>query len=65
MDRAEAIGRLPTTYAAIISLLDEGVDEPGIAQRLGVDVATIGPLVTVARAKLARLLADGSKPSGS
>jgi hypothetical protein len=62
MDRAEAIGRLPTTYAAIISLLDEGHDEAAVADRLGVDPATIGPLVTVARAKLARLLADGAGP---
>jgi len=58
MDRAEAIGRLPTTYAAIISLLDEGASEGAIAQRLGVERPTVGPLVTVARAKLARLLAD-------
>lgn len=56
MDRTEAIRRLPSTYAAIIDLLDQGTSETGIAERLGVEPETIPPLVAVARAKLARLL---------
>jgi DNA-directed RNA polymerase specialized sigma24 family protein len=57
MDRAEAIGRLPSTYAAIIELLDEGAGEELIAERLDVELDTVQPLVTLARAKLARILA--------
>jgi DNA-directed RNA polymerase specialized sigma24 family protein len=56
MDRPEAIKRLPSTYAAIIDLLDQGTSETGIAERLGVEPDTVPPLVAVARAKLARLL---------
>lgn len=58
MDRAEAIRRLPSTYAALIELLDEGADEAGIADRLGVEPATVPSLVTLAQAKLARLLRE-------
>jgi len=56
MDRAEAIGRLPSTYAAIIELLDEGAGEELIAERLDVEFDTVQPLVALARAKLARIL---------
>jgi len=56
MDRAEAIGRLPSTYAAIIELLDEGAGEELIAERLDVELDTVQPLVSLARAKLARIL---------
>jgi DNA-directed RNA polymerase specialized sigma24 family protein len=56
MDRAEAIGRLPSTYAAIIELLDEGAGEKLIAERLDVELDTVQPLVALARAKLARLV---------
>lgn len=58
MERAEAIRRLPSTYAAIVELLDDGADEAGIADRLGIEPATVPALVVVARAKLARLLRD-------
>jgi DNA-directed RNA polymerase specialized sigma24 family protein len=60
MDRAEAIERLPATYAAVIELLDQGASDEVIAQRLDVDPAAVAPLVAVAEAKLARLLADGT-----
>jgi DNA-directed RNA polymerase specialized sigma24 family protein len=58
MDRAEAIARLPAAHAAVIDLLDEGASEEVIAARLNLDRAAVAPLVAVARAKLARLLAD-------
>ena len=58
MERAEAIRRLPSTYAAIVELLDDGADEAGIADRLGIEPAAVPALVVVARAKLARLLRD-------
>jgi len=63
MDRAEAIARLPAAYAAVIELLDEGASEQAIAERLDLDRAAVAPLVAVAEAKLARLLADASTPS--
>jgi DNA-binding NarL/FixJ family response regulator len=56
MKRAEAIRRLPSIYAAIIELLDAGADETTIADRLDVEPATVPALVTVARAKLDRLV---------
>ena len=60
MDRAEAIARLPATYAAVIELLDQGASDEVIAERLDVDRTAVAPLVAVAEAKLARLLADGA-----
>jgi DNA-directed RNA polymerase specialized sigma24 family protein len=56
VERAEAIERLPATYAAVIELLDEDANDEAIALRLGVDPTVVGPLITVALAKLARLL---------
>jgi hypothetical protein len=58
MDRAEAIARLPAAHAALIELLDKGASEEVIAERLDVDRAAVAPLIAVAEAKLARLLAD-------
>lgn len=56
MERAEAITRLPATYAAVIEMLDQEATHEAIASRIGVDLAAVPPLITVARAKLARLL---------
>jgi hypothetical protein len=56
MERAEAVERLPATYAAVIELLDEDASDEVIAHRLGVDQAVVGPLIAVALAKLARLM---------
>jgi DNA-directed RNA polymerase specialized sigma24 family protein len=56
VERAEAIERLPATYAAVIELLDEDANDEAIALRLGVDPTVVGPLIAVALAKLARLL---------
>jgi DNA-directed RNA polymerase specialized sigma24 family protein len=56
VERAEAIERLPATYAAVIELLDEDANDEAIALRLGVDPSVVGPLIAVALAKLARLL---------
>jgi DNA-directed RNA polymerase specialized sigma24 family protein len=64
MDRAEAVARLPTTYAAVIELLDQGASEEVIAERLDVDRAAVAPLVAVARAKLSRILDDAARDPG-
>jgi DNA-directed RNA polymerase specialized sigma24 family protein len=63
MDRADAIDRLPSTYAAVIRLLDRGASDQTIAERLDIEPAAVAPLVAVAEAKLARLLADRSDGS--
>jgi DNA-directed RNA polymerase specialized sigma24 family protein len=57
MDRAAAIGELPEAYATAIRLADDGLEHDAIAQRLGVAVESVGPLLRVASAKLARVLA--------
>jgi DNA-directed RNA polymerase specialized sigma24 family protein len=56
VERGEAIGRLPPTYAAVIELLDEDVNDDAIATRLGLDPSVVGPLIAIALAKLARLM---------
>jgi DNA-directed RNA polymerase specialized sigma24 family protein len=56
MERAEAVARLPATYAAVIEMLDEGSSDAAIAARLEIDPAAVEPLVAIARAKLARLM---------
>jgi DNA-directed RNA polymerase specialized sigma24 family protein len=56
VERAEAIERLPATYAAVIELLDEDANDDTIARRLGVEPIVVGPLIAVALAKLARLM---------
>jgi hypothetical protein len=61
MDRADAIVRLPAAYAAAIELLDQGASDEVIAERLDLDRAAVAPLIAVAEAKLARLLADGTE----
>jgi DNA-directed RNA polymerase specialized sigma24 family protein len=63
MDRADAIDRLPATHAAVIRLLDQGASDQTIAERLDVELASVAPLVAVAEAKLARLLADNADRS--
>ena len=57
MDRAAAIAELPEAYATAIRLVDAGVHEEEIAERMGVELEAVGPLLRVAAAKLARALA--------
>jgi len=59
MDRAQAIQALPLPYAVALRLRDEGVEAAGVARVLDVEPQAVGPLLTLADAKLAELL-DGS-----
>lgn len=59
MDRADAVARLPVVHRAIIELLDTNTPDDEIARRLGLEPDAVGPVVTVARAKLDRLM-DGT-----
>ena len=62
MDRAEALDALPDTYAIALRLRDEGMGRDAVARVLDVEPEAVGPLLTVADAKLAGLMAqdDGS-----
>jgi DNA-directed RNA polymerase specialized sigma24 family protein len=55
MERAAAIAQLPETYAAAIRLRDQGLANEAIAQRLGVALEAVKPLLRVAHAKLDRI----------
>lgn len=60
MTRAEAIDHLPSAYQQIVTFVDAGVSEQEMAQKLDVDPEAVGPLITVAMAKLDRLLLEPS-----
>ena len=56
MDRAEALQALPSTYAIALRLLDEGVEPDAVARVLDVEPEAVGPMLTLAEAKLAGLI---------
>ena len=58
MDQALALQRLPEVYAAALRLRDAGLDEDAIADELGMERAAVEPLLRVAEAKLAALVAE-------
>ena len=63
--RDEALALLPPAYAQAIRLQDQGYDEQQIAARLAIDAAAVGPLLRLANAKLARLLATTGHDGGT
>ena len=56
MDRAAALQALPGTYAIALRLRDEGVESDAMARVLDVEPEAVGPLLTLADAKLAGLM---------
>ena len=58
MDRTAAIGELPDAYAAALRLRDEDLSNEELAARVGVEVEAVEPLLRLAAAKLASILAD-------
>jgi DNA-directed RNA polymerase specialized sigma24 family protein len=56
VDRVEALRSLPETYAIALRLRDEGVEPGAVARVLDVEPEAVGPLLTLAEAKLAGLL---------
>jgi len=46
---------LPEAHALALRLTEEGVDEEGIATRLGIPVEAVAPLVRLATAKASRV----------
>jgi DNA-directed RNA polymerase specialized sigma24 family protein len=56
VDRAEALKALPDAYAIALRLRDEGAELDAVARVLDVEPEAVGPLVTLAEAKLAGLM---------
>jgi DNA-directed RNA polymerase specialized sigma24 family protein len=56
VDRAEALDALPHTYAIALRLRDEGIETDAMARVLDVEPESVGPLLTLAEAKLAGLM---------
>lgn len=64
MRRSTALGVLPVAHARILDLAEQDVDPLEMADRLGLDPSAVGPLLRVARSKLAALLALDEPPGG-
>jgi hypothetical protein len=56
VDRAEALRALPGKYAIALRLRDEDVEPDAVARALDVEPEAVGPLLTLAEAKLAGLI---------
>jgi DNA-directed RNA polymerase specialized sigma24 family protein len=61
MDREQALRRLPEGHAKAIRLRAQGLDAEAIAQRLGIPVEGVEPLLRMAEAKLAALINGPSR----
>lgn len=59
MDRKTALRHLPELYARALMLKEEGLSEAQIAARLEIPEEAVGPCLTVAEAKLLRIVTDG------
>lgn len=55
-ERREALSRLPAAYALALRLRDACVPEPVIADCLGIELESLGPLLVLAENKLAAIL---------
>jgi DNA-directed RNA polymerase specialized sigma24 family protein len=62
MDLAAALNELPEVHAAALRLHRDGTDAAEIAEQLGIEVEAVAPLLRVAEAKLASLLAAPDPP---
>jgi DNA-directed RNA polymerase specialized sigma24 family protein len=56
VDRAQALQELPNKYAIALRLHDEGLAPEAVARVLDVEPEAVGPLLTLAEAKLAGLM---------
>ena len=65
MDQAAALDELPEAHAAVIRLHRAGMAPADIASELGIEVEAVAPLLRVAEAKLASLLAAPAPPGTS
>ncbi|HSS09641.1 MAG TPA: hypothetical protein VLL25_07145 [Acidimicrobiales bacterium] len=58
MDSDAALSRLPRTYALALRLRQVGADQQLIADCLDIELQAVGPLLSVADAKLSALHAS-------
>jgi len=63
MDVEDAFTRLPETHAAALRLRARGFDHDAIARMLGLEPATVAPLLRLAEAKLEALTAREGEAS--
>lgn len=56
--RADALRRLPRTYSLALHLRAAGLPEQRVAEVLAIEPEAVGPLLTLAEAKLAALLEE-------
>lgn len=54
-DRDGQVQRLPVAFAVALRLHEAGVDEAMIATALAIEAESVGPLLAIANAKLARI----------
>ena len=64
MDRERAIEQLPETYSAALRLRGRGFDDDAIAAALSLTPEAVPPLLLIADAKLALLVAQDSDEKG-
>ena len=64
MRRSQAMALLAAAHARIVELADAGLDAPELAVQLDMDPSAVGPLLRVARSKLAALEAM-DEPGGT
>jgi DNA-directed RNA polymerase specialized sigma24 family protein len=62
MDLAAAMNELPEVHAAALRMHHAGTGEDEIAETLGIEPEAVAPLLQVAEAKLASLLAAPDPP---
>ena len=60
VEHEEALSRLPEGHAQALRLRDQDLGEAAIADTLNIPTSGVGPLLRIAEAKLARLLAEDS-----
>lgn len=58
MDRDRALSRLAGAYGRALRLAEDGRDEAGIADELGIDVAAVRTLLHIGAEKLRHLMAE-------
>jgi DNA-directed RNA polymerase specialized sigma24 family protein len=63
MRRSTALRLLPSAHARILELADAGFESAQLAPLLGVDPSAVGPLLRIARSKLAALEALDEPPA--
>lgn len=61
VDRETALSRLPATYETALRLRNAGLDDAGVASQLQIPLEAVGPLIHLAEAKLARLIAGSEQ----